>query len=90
MTKSKIILKTDSGTCGCYYNAYIDGIPAGQIRVRDGSCEAFAEDGTAVYSALTHGRDRFMGHERDLHLKAACRAILEYPLYEIEDAAKTG
>lgn len=72
----KIKLIQTCGACPEQYDGYLGEEKIAFLRLRHGRFRAEYKN-TVVYTASTNGDGCFDENERDLHLNAACKAILE-------------
>lgn len=77
----KIVFKMISGACPEAYDAYIEGMKVGYLRLRWGhfTVRAPDHDGDVLYEAWPRGDGCFYDAEdRDVHLRFAGEALLKY------------
>ena len=70
----KIELVQTSAACPEQYDAFLDDVEVGYLRLRHGYFRA-EHNGVVVYTANTIGNGLFAPHERKHHLKKARKAI---------------
>lgn len=70
----KVTLEQTCGACPEQYDAYIDGVGVGYLRLRHGYFRA-EYLGKTVYDANTIGDGCFDSDEREYHLSKARKAI---------------
>jgi hypothetical protein len=75
--KSEIELVQTCEACPEQYNAFLNGIKVGYLRLRHGCFTVQCPDvgGEQVYSAFTEGDGMFINGERDKYLRKAVKAI---------------
>lgn len=73
---SKVILRQTCGACPEQYDAYLDGVNVGYLRLRHGNFTVEA-GGELLYQAEPKGDGIFDEDERDYYLRFAVDAILK-------------
>jgi hypothetical protein len=77
---AKMILEKTCDACPEQYDAYLDGIRVGYMRLRHGFYSVRCPDvsGVQVYSGTPEGDGSFFDHERDYYLRFGVDAILRW------------